>query len=84
MINRVSMTNKPLKAGRIYIKDNAEPLKDKIIIFTDTFLVVGDNEDDQSPTLYNIEQIVKLEGVELVKPTRQTQERNPAQWKMLI
>lgn len=84
MINRVSMTNKLLKAGRIYIKDNAEPLKDKIIIFTDTFCVVGDNEDDNSPTLYNLEQIVKLEGVELVKPTRQTQERNPAQWKMLI
>lgn len=48
----------------IYIKGNNEPLCNKLICFTDNFVIVSDGVRDDSPTWYNRDQIEKMEGVE--------------------
>ena len=53
----------------IHLKGNRQTITDSIIMFADSFLIVAQDENDVSPTWYNIDQISKLEGVEeLPKP----------------
>lgn len=65
--------NKPLRAKAIYLKGNDKPLLDKIVWIYYNFLVVAENENDFSPTWYNIDMIDRLESVEeMVDKARQT------------
>jgi hypothetical protein len=57
--------NKPLKCKAIYLKgNNNKPLRDRHIYIAGNFLIVGQDENDTAPTWYNVDQVVKLEGVE--------------------
>ena len=65
--------NKPLRVKAIYLKGNDKPLLDKIVCVYYNFLVVAENENDSSPTWYNIDTIDRLECVEeMADKTRQT------------
>lgn len=56
--------NIPLQVDAIYIEGEPEPLRDQFVIFVEGFLIVSDDENDESPTWYNQSKIIKLEGVQ--------------------
>lgn len=63
-MQRISI-NKPLKCKAIYIKgNNNKPLRDRLIYIARSFLIVGQDDNDTAPTWYNVDQVIKLEGVE--------------------
>ena len=65
--------NKPLRVKAIYLKGNNKPLLDRIVWIYYNFLVVAENENDSSPTWYNIDMIDRLESVEeMADKARQT------------
>ncbi len=58
--------NKPMHAKAIYIKGISKPLRDKVVFFTDRFLIVAQDENDTAPTWYNVDRIDKIVGVEVL------------------
>jgi len=68
-------TNRPLKAKAIYLKgNNNKPLRDRCIYIAGNFLIVGQDENDTAPTWYSVDQVIKLEGVEVPPATRNPQQ----------
>lgn len=67
--------NRPLKAKAIYLKgNNNKPLRDRCVYIAGNFLIVGQDENDTAPTWYNIDQVIKLEGVEAIPEARNPQQ----------
>ncbi len=66
------ITNKPLRARAVHIKNNPEPLEDRVIWFFGDFVIVGLNDTDTAPTWYNQSIVMKLEGVEPLRELPQT------------
>lgn len=58
--------NKPVKIKAIFLKGSNKPLRDRIAWIAVNFLVVAQDENDQAPTWYNVDQISRLEGVEII------------------
>ena len=66
--------NKPLRVKAIYFKGNTEPLEDKVIWIASNFLVVAHDESDAAPTWFNVDNVDRLEGVEVI-PTKPKQQQ---------
>ena len=47
----------------LYVKGEPEPIRDCAIYFLDNFVIVATDQNDTTPTWYNINLIEKLEGV---------------------
>lgn len=64
---------KPLKVKALFFKGNSKPLRDRIVYIAGNFLIVGQHEEDNAPTWYNMDKIERLEGVEQIPdPPRRT------------
>ena len=57
-------TNKVFHAESIYFNSGEAALHDKMILFVDNFLIVGNDVNDTAPTMYNVNEIKKIEGAE--------------------
>lgn len=55
--------NKFLQVDNIYIRNEPEPLKNRVVFIMDHFVIVARDQNDTAPTWYNVEMIEKLEGV---------------------
>lgn len=65
---------KPYKAKAIHLKGNSKPLRDRIVFIAGNFLVVAQDMNDTAPTWYNVDQVNRLEGVEVIaEPPQQRQ-----------
>ena len=62
--------NKPLRVAAVFLKDNPQPLHNCFVYICDSFLIVAQDENDTSHTWYNIDNVERLEGVELIKAAR--------------
>jgi hypothetical protein len=65
---------KPYKAKAIHLKGSSKPLRDRIVFIAGNFLVVAQDMNDTAPTWYNVDQVVKLEGVEQIPEQRSAQQ----------
>ncbi len=59
------LMNKPLRAKAVFFKGKGSPLRDRLIVITEKFLIVANGEEDDAPTWYAIDKIDRLEGVQL-------------------
>lgn len=65
--------NVPLWASAVYFKNQKAPLRNRIVWVSYNFLVVAKDENDNAPTWYNVDQVSRLEGVEVYANKRQQQ-----------
>lgn len=66
-------TKEPLKAELIYLKGHMDPLRNRKILITDSFLIVSGRTAADAPIWFNLDTISRLEGV---KPI----EKNPVSY----
>ncbi len=63
-----SMTTKPFKAKEIHFIDG-NILFDKVGFITSGLLIVANDENDDKPTWYNLNELCKMVEVMEIKPT---------------
>lgn len=60
-------TSQPMRVKAVYFTDDQEPLRDVVAVVAGRFLLVTQDENDTDGTLYNLDVIRTLEGVEPIK-----------------
>lgn len=66
-----SITGRPLPCKALFLKGQEEPLRDCVVCFAGSFVIVAKDNTDTAPTWYNVERVEKLEGVEDPEAKRQ-------------
>jgi hypothetical protein len=56
-----------MRVKTVYFTDDQEPLRDVVAVVAGRFLLVTQDENDTDGTLYNLDIIRSIEGVEPIK-----------------